>query len=173
MSLGEFELIDRVLKPLARGYPGALNLSDDAALVDVPAGCQLIVAKDAMVADVHFLATDPPELIAGKLLRVNLSDLAAHGGGRPLPRRTDHFVEDFQKALALQLTEPAGPFEVIRHRLPDHLALRPVQSLRGSLETLNGEIVQGEGHLGCHIDTILPYSPEFARPGVPATLCAP
>ena len=79
MSLGEFELIERVLKPLAKGYPGALGLTDDAALVDVPAGQQLVIAKDAIVADVHFLADDPPDLIAGKLLRVNLSDLAAMG----------------------------------------------------------------------------------------------
>lgn len=78
-ALGEFELIDRLLKPLARGCPGALGLADDAALVDVPPGRQLVVAKDAIVADVHFLADDPPELVAGKLLRVNLSDLAAMG----------------------------------------------------------------------------------------------
>ena len=78
-SLGEFELIDRLLKPLARGFPGALGLTDDAALVDVPPGRELVVAKDGVVADVHFLADDPPELIAGKLLRVNLSDLAAMG----------------------------------------------------------------------------------------------
>jgi thiamine-monophosphate kinase len=79
MRLGEFELIDRVLKPLARGFPGALDLADDAALVDVPSDQQLVIAKDAVVADVHFLADDPPDLIAGKLLRVNLSDLAAMG----------------------------------------------------------------------------------------------
>jgi thiamine-monophosphate kinase len=79
MSLGEFDLIDRLLKPLARGFPGALDLTDDAAVIDVPAGRQLVVAKDAIVADVHFLADDPPELVAGKLLRVNLSDLAAMG----------------------------------------------------------------------------------------------
>ena len=48
MSLGEFELIERVLKPLAKGYPGALGLTDDAALVDVPAGQQLVIAKDAI-----------------------------------------------------------------------------------------------------------------------------
>ena len=42
-------------------------------------GRQLVIAKDAIVADVHFLADDPPELVAGKLLRVNLSDLAAMG----------------------------------------------------------------------------------------------
>lgn len=77
--LGEFELIDRLIKPLARGYPGALDLTDDAALVRLPEGCELVVAADAMVAGVHFLPDDPPGLIAGKLLRVNLSDLAAMG----------------------------------------------------------------------------------------------
>ena len=79
MSLGEFELIERLLRPLARAYPGALDLTDDAALVDVPAARQLVIAKDALVAGVHFLPGDPPELVAGKLLRVNLSDLAAMG----------------------------------------------------------------------------------------------
>jgi len=79
MTLGEFDLIDRLLKPLAQGFPGALNLADDAALIDLPPGRQLVVAKDAVVADVHFLADDPPDLVAGKLLRVNLSDLAAMG----------------------------------------------------------------------------------------------
>ena len=79
MSLSEFGLIDRLLKPLARGHAGALDLSDDAALVRLPAGRELVIAKDAMVAEVHFLGQDPPELIAGKLLRVNLSDLAAMG----------------------------------------------------------------------------------------------
>ena len=77
--LGEFELIDRLIKPLARGFPGALGLSDDAALVRLPEGSELVVAADAMVAGVHFLPDDPPGLIAGKLLRVNLSDLAAMG----------------------------------------------------------------------------------------------
>jgi thiamine-monophosphate kinase len=78
-GLGEFGLIDRLLRPLAAGHPGALGLADDAALVRVPAGAELVVAKDAIVAGVHFLPDDPPELVAGKLLRVNLSDLAAMG----------------------------------------------------------------------------------------------
>ncbi len=79
MAMGEFEMIERLLRPLARGYPGALDLTDDAALVDVPDGQQLVIAKDGMVEGVHFLPDDPPDLIAGKLLRVNLSDLAAMG----------------------------------------------------------------------------------------------
>ena len=77
--MGEFELIDRLLKPLAAGYPGALGLEDDAALVGVPAGQDLVIAKDAIVEGVHFLPDDPPETVAGKLLRTNLSDLAAMG----------------------------------------------------------------------------------------------
>jgi len=40
---------------------------------------QLVLTKDAMVAGVHFLEDDPPGRIAQKLLRVNLSDLAAMG----------------------------------------------------------------------------------------------
>ncbi|WP_114393712.1 thiamine-phosphate kinase [Oleisolibacter albus] len=78
-ALGEFGRIERYLRPLAADFPGAFDLTDDAALVDVPAGQQLVVTTDAMVAGVHFLASDPPEHIALKLLAVNLSDLAAKG----------------------------------------------------------------------------------------------
>jgi thiamine-monophosphate kinase len=80
-ELGEFERIARFLAPLAG--PGGLGLADDAALVDCKAGCRLVVTADAIVAGVHYLPEDPPELIARKLLRVNLSDLAAMGA-RPL-----------------------------------------------------------------------------------------
>lgn len=76
---GEFALIDQLLKPLARGFAGALDLTDDAALVEVPKGQSLVIAKDAIVADVHFLKADPAETVAAKLLGVNLSDLAAMG----------------------------------------------------------------------------------------------
>jgi len=79
--IGEFERIRRFFAPLAG--PGGLGLLDDAALVRCPAGQRLVMTADAMVAGVHFRAEDPPELIAKKLLRVNLSDLAAMGA-RPL-----------------------------------------------------------------------------------------
>ena len=107
MSLGEFELIDRLLRPLAAGFPGALALRDDAALVDVPPERQLVVAKDALVAGVHFLPEDPADLVAGKLLRVNLSDLAAMGAeplayltviGRP-PQLSEAWLEAFVRGL--------------------------------------------------------------------------
>lgn len=75
--LGEFSLIARHFAPLAG--EGALGLTDDAALLTPPPGRDLVLSADAMVAGVHFLPGDPADLVARKLLRVNLSDLAAKG----------------------------------------------------------------------------------------------
>lgn len=77
--LDEFEIIARYFKPLAAGCAGALGLSDDAASLRVGAGRELIVTADALVSGVHFLPQDSPDLVARKMLRVNLSDLAAKG----------------------------------------------------------------------------------------------
>src|SRR5438876_580473 len=76
-GLGEFGRIRRFFAPLAG--PGGLDLRDDAALLDCAPGHQLVVTVDAIVAGVHYLPDDPPDLVARKLLRVNLSDLAAMG----------------------------------------------------------------------------------------------
>ncbi len=73
----EFALIARHFRPLAG--PGALGLGDDAALLAPPSGRELVLTVDAMIAGVHFLPNDPPDLVGRKLLRVNLSDLAAKG----------------------------------------------------------------------------------------------
>ncbi|MDY0883224.1 thiamine-phosphate kinase [Dongia soli] len=76
---GEFETIRRYFAPLAAGMPGALDLTDDACTYLPPAGEELVLTADALVADVHFLRNDPADLVARKMLRVNLSDLAAKG----------------------------------------------------------------------------------------------
>jgi thiamine-monophosphate kinase len=73
----EFGQIAALFRPLTRGAPEALDLLDDAAVIPSRPGFDLVVTKDALVEGVHFLAGDPPDLIARKLLRVNLSDLAA------------------------------------------------------------------------------------------------
>lgn len=75
--LGEFGRIRRFFAPLAGS--GGLELRDDAALIACEPGKQLVVTVDALVAGVHYLPNDPPDLVARKLLRVNLSDLAAMG----------------------------------------------------------------------------------------------
>lgn len=77
MALSEDDLIARYFAPLA-GEAG-LALKDDVARLTPPAGRDLVVTADALVAGVHFFADDPPDLIAAKSLRVNLSDLAAKG----------------------------------------------------------------------------------------------
>lgn len=79
MPGGEFDWIAQLLRPLTRGAPEALDLLDDAAVLPSRPGFDLVVTKDAMVAGVHFLTDDPLDLVARKLLRVNLSDLAAKG----------------------------------------------------------------------------------------------
>ncbi|MBL6928331.1 MAG: thiamine-phosphate kinase [Rhodospirillales bacterium] len=76
---GEFEVIRKYFAPLAQSSPGALDLTDDAAILNVPDGRELVVTSDALVSDVHFLADDPPTDIAAKALRVNVSDLASMG----------------------------------------------------------------------------------------------
>jgi thiamine-monophosphate kinase len=74
---GEDALIARYFKPLATD-PGALGLTDDAAILKADPG-DIVVTTDAIVEGVHYLPDDPPDSIARKALRVNLSDLAAKG----------------------------------------------------------------------------------------------
>jgi thiamine-monophosphate kinase len=76
---GEFELIATLFAPLAHKAAGAFGLTDDAAVFSPPAGHELVLKTDAIVEGVHFLRSDPPDAVARKALRVNLSDLAAKG----------------------------------------------------------------------------------------------
>lgn len=78
---GEDRLIG-LFRPLASD-PGAFGLIDDAAVIQPPPGHDIVLKTDAVVGSVHFFAADPPEAVAQKALRVNLSDLAAKGA-RPL-----------------------------------------------------------------------------------------
>ena len=104
--------------PGARGDPAALGLLDDAAVLSgarIP-GWDLVITTDALVEGVHFLPDDPLDLVARKLLRVNLSDLAAKGAapfgyylltappGRPGLRRRREACSPM--ALALRMARP-------------------------------------------------------------------
>jgi len=70
--MSEFDVIEKVFAPLAGD--GAFGLKDDAALLP-----PYVLSKDVLVVGVHFLPSDPPDLVARKALRVNLSDLIAKG----------------------------------------------------------------------------------------------
>src|SRR6478672_7971920 len=58
--------------------PGAFDLDDDPGALKMPGG-DIVVTSDAIVEGVHYLPDDPPDTVARKALRVNLSDLAAKG----------------------------------------------------------------------------------------------
>ena len=75
--MSEFSRIARYFAPLAG--PEGRGLTDDAAVLAPPPGRELVLTVDQMLESVHFLPGDPPDLIARKLLRRNLSDLAAMG----------------------------------------------------------------------------------------------
>ena len=75
---GEFGLIAELLAPLVDNQ-AALGLSDDAALVAVPSGQELVISTDMLVAGVHVPVPTEPEVLARRLLACNISDLAAKG----------------------------------------------------------------------------------------------
>src|SRR5882757_1677436 len=77
ISSGEDSLIARYFKPIATDA-GAFDLDDDAAALKALGG-DIVVTTDAIVEGVHYLPADPPDSVARKALRVNLSDLAAKG----------------------------------------------------------------------------------------------
>lgn len=112
LNSGEFDIISRYFAPLSTKV--GLGLLDDAAVLTPPEGQDLIFTKDALVADVHFFSNDPPDLIAQKALRVNLSDLAAMGAkplgyllALALPKSMkyrDKWLETFAAGLAKDQT---------------------------------------------------------------------
>lgn len=79
----EEDLIERYLRPLAAGFPGAFDLMDDCAALQPVAGEDLVLSVDAVAAGVHFFADDDAADIGWKALAVNVSDLAGKGA-RPV-----------------------------------------------------------------------------------------
>jgi thiamine-monophosphate kinase len=74
--LDEFDWIE-ALRPLTGGEGASLGLLDDAAVLAARPGFDLVISKDAMVEGVHFLPGESAGVVARRLLRTNLSDLAA------------------------------------------------------------------------------------------------
>ena len=105
----EFQLIQQFFQREQAEQPAAgvlLGIGDDCALLQVPAGKQLAVSVDTLVADVHFPAAASPELIAERALRTNLSDLAAMGAdplwftlALTLPEANEDWLRSFSRGL--------------------------------------------------------------------------
>lgn len=75
----EFDLINKYFKPLTNNISAAQNLADDCAKISLKKDEELVISKDVMIEDVHFLRKDGGYKIASKLLLSNLSDIAASG----------------------------------------------------------------------------------------------
>ena len=110
----EDRLIARTFKPLAK-HPGTFGFSDDASAITPPAGHDLVLKTDGLIAGVHFFPDDPADGVARKALRVNLSDLAAKGAA-PLGfllaiALTKDFDESWLAAFAHGLGEDADAYK--------------------------------------------------------------
>jgi thiamine-monophosphate kinase len=127
----EADLIQTLFAPLALGAMGSFDLKDDVAFLP-PATHGLIVTQDQIIEGTHFLAEDPLDMIARRLVRRNLSDMIAKGG-KP-------------KAAFLSLAWPksrkrAGMAEFARG-LGDDLA-----NLCGMCPLMGGDTSETSGHL--------------------------
>ena len=112
----EFRLIDRIRERTAQPRTDVrLGIGDDAAVLAVPPGLELVAAIDTLVEGVHFLVGTAPADLGWKALAVNLSDLAAMGAtpawallALTLPRPDADFVDGVADGFAQLAT---------RHRL--------------------------------------------------------
>ncbi|MFO8024989.1 thiamine-phosphate kinase [Thiohalophilus sp.] len=116
MPLTEFDIIARYF---AQATPGrkdvVLGIGDDAAVIDPPAGQQLAIAIDTLVAGVHFPFDTEPYDLGWKALAVNLSDLAAMGAEPAwltLALTLEHNDEDWLAAFSRGLADLAAQYDL-------------------------------------------------------------
>jgi len=115
---GEFDIIARYFAPLATN-PAALGLLDDAAVLSIPEGQELVATCDTITAGVHFLTNDPPDTVGYKALSVSLSDLAAKGA-RPYVYLLSVALPDLPKppwleafVMGLQMAQESSGIELV------------------------------------------------------------
>lgn len=137
--MDEFQSIAELFAPLAARE--AEGLLDDAAFLPDRPGHELVITKDTVVEGVHFLSGTPPDLVARKLLRVNLSDLAAKA------------AEPFGYLLAIAW--PVGWGRVERAGFARGLAL---DQTHFGVKLLGGDTVSTPGPMTASI-TALGYAP--------------
>jgi thiamine-monophosphate kinase len=168
--LNEFDLISRYFsRQQVSRADVALGIGDDAAVLDIPPGQQLVVSTDMLVAGVHFPEGTDAFSIGHKSLAVNLSDLAAMGAtpawftlNLSLPKVDPVWIENFcQGMFALARTHDValvggdttrGPLTVgiqIMGLLPNGQALRRVGTQPGDRIYVTGLL--GEAALGLHV----------------------
>lgn len=165
----EFSIIDQLFRPLAGLCREARGLIDDVAVIPSDPAQDLLVSTDAMVAGVHFFESDSFDLVARKLMRVNISDIIAKGGtpygyqlvtawphGTGLAAKSDFArglkIEQDQFGLTLfggDTVSTPGPLMVsitIFGKTPQGRALSRLGAKAGDRVLVSGYI--GQAHLG-------------------------
>jgi thiamine-monophosphate kinase len=168
--MGEFELIRNYFAaaPCAQAGEGvALGIGDDCALLMVPAGEQLAISTDTLVAGVHFPAVCDPFLLGQRALAVSASDLAAMGAtplaftlALTLPDVEANWLEAFARGLnqmaqscSLRLVggdTTRGPLSLtltVFGRVPAGQALKRSGAQVGDLLCVGGALGDGAGAL--------------------------
>jgi len=105
--MDEFELIQRYFdKHSVQRDDVRLGIGDDAAILRVPPGQELVVSVDSLLAGVHFPDDLPPKAIGHRALAANLSDLAAMGAqpawavlALSLPQADTGWIEEFARGF--------------------------------------------------------------------------
>ena len=103
--MDEFDLIKKYFVPISSTE--SQNLSNDGAVFKPKKNLDYVVSTDTLVEKIHFIGNEPPNQIAKKALRTNLSDLAAMGADPEfyslsisLPKaKSKSFIENFAKGL--------------------------------------------------------------------------
>jgi thiamine-monophosphate kinase len=160
--LSETDLIRRFFQGLgAQRADVRLGIGDDAALVSMPAGEELVLTTDALVEGVHFLPGAPAHSLGHRALAVNLSDIAAMGASPAwallslnLPRADEEWLQAFASGFGTLAQAHAvalvggnvsrGPLSItvqLAGTVPGPLALR-----RDGART--GHALYVSGHLG-------------------------
>jgi thiamine-monophosphate kinase len=104
--MNEFDLIRRYFQSPARGADVCLGVGDDAAVLSLSTSEKLVVTVDTLVEAVHFEKNAPPEQVAARCVRTNLSDLAAMGAtpkwftlALTLPDSNEDWLQAFSSGL--------------------------------------------------------------------------
>jgi thiamine-monophosphate kinase len=115
-NISEFKIIEQFFKPLTKGCKESLELLDDVAEISLLKNQKLVISKDLMVENVHFLFSEGGFKIASKLLRSNLSDIAS-AGAKPCYymlgfSKNSKIDEKFIKEFSLGLKSVQDKFKV-------------------------------------------------------------
>jgi thiamine-monophosphate kinase len=151
MSLSEFDLIDKYFRNALKDGPEVkCGIGDDAALVSVPAGMELAVSVDTLVAGIHFPIDTSAADIGYKSLAVNLSDMAAMGAD--------------PQWITMSLTMPENNEDWLQSFMSEFAGL----AKQYSLSLIGGDLSQGPLSITVQIHGFIPQGKALYRRGAQA-----